>query len=156
MARILTDTNIWLRVADPGATQHSCTVNAVARLLAEGYELCLCPQNLIEFWAVATRPVEANGLGWTIDQAASEIAALESLFTVLPDVPEVFSLWKSLVQQHGIRGKRTHDARLAAVYLAYRAQGLLTLNPTDFDSFTSLRLLDPLQADTWDLLPELP
>jgi predicted nucleic acid-binding protein len=156
MARILTDTNIWLRVVDPDAAQHSLAVNAVARLLAEGHEICLCPQNLIEFWAVATRPVDANGLGWTPEESASEIAGLESRFALLPDTPEIFNHWKTLVRTHAIRGKRTHDARLAAVYLAHRAQALLTLNPTDFASFPALRLLDPAQADAWNLLPELP
>src|SRR6266404_3847426 len=110
MARILTDTNIWLRVADPGAAQHSDAVGAVARLLADGYEVCLCAQNLVEFWAVATRPVEVNGLGWTTEEAAVEIDGLESRFNLLPETPEVFTHWKTLVRTCAIRGKRTHDA----------------------------------------------
>jgi predicted nucleic acid-binding protein len=154
MARVLTDTNIWLRVADPGAAQHACTASAVARLLADGHEICLCPQNLIEFWAVATRPADANGLGWTPAETATEIAGLESRFTLLLDTPEIFNHWKTLVQTCAIRGKRTHDARLAAVYLAHRAQALLTLNPTDFGSFSALHLLDPAQGDVWNLSPE--
>jgi predicted nucleic acid-binding protein len=90
MARILADTNIWLRIADPEAVQNPSSVRAIARLLAEEHELCICPQNLIEFWAVATRPVSANGLGWTTDAAAAEIAGLDARFTLLPDTPELF------------------------------------------------------------------
>ncbi len=71
MARVLTDTNIWLRVVDPGADHHASAVEAVAHLLTEGHEVCLCPQNLIEFWAVATRPVDANGIGWTVETTAA-------------------------------------------------------------------------------------
>ena len=78
MARILADTNIWLPIADPDAVQNPVAVRAVARLLVEGHELCICAQNLIEFWAVATRPTAANGLGWTTDAAAAEIAGLET------------------------------------------------------------------------------
>ena len=143
MARILTDTNIWLRVADPGATQHGIAVRAVTRLLSEGHELCLCPQNLIEFWAVATRPTAANGFGWTPEEVSAEIAGLEARFALLPDTPEIFTIWKGLVQSSPIRGKRTHDARLAAVYLAHRAHALLTFNADDFAAFSALRLLDP-------------
>ena len=154
--RILTDTNIWLRVADPGAIHHHCAIQAVARLLAEGHELCICAQNLIEFWAVATRPVTANGLGWTPEAAAVEITGIESRFVFLPDTPDIFAFWKTLVQTCAIRGKRTHDARLAAVGLAHEAHALLTLNPHDFDAFPSLRLLDPTQAETWNLPRELP
>ena len=147
MARILADTNIWLRIADPDAVQNPVAVRAVARLLAEGHELCICAQNLIEFWAVATRPTNANGLGWTTDAAAAEIAGLETRFVLLPDTPEIFPIWKTLVQNAAIRGKRTHDARIAAVCLAHRAQALLTFNADDFSAFPALRILDPVQAE---------
>jgi predicted nucleic acid-binding protein len=147
MARILADTNIWLRIADSEALQHDCAVNAVARLLADGHEICICPQNVIEFWAVATRPVNANGLGWSPDEAAAEVEGLESRFVLLADIPEIFRRWKSLVQSDAIRGKRTHDARLAAVYLAHAVDGLLTFNGTDFDQLPGLRLHDPADVE---------
>jgi hypothetical protein len=65
MARVLADTNLWLRIADPGSVQHAVAVGVVARLLEGGSEVLICPQNLVEFWTVATRPVFSNGLGWT-------------------------------------------------------------------------------------------
>ncbi len=128
----------------------------MARLLADGHEVCLCAQNLVEIWAVATRPVEANGLGWTAEEAAVEISGLEARFNLLPETPEVFTHWKMLVRTCAIRGKRTHDARLAAVYLANSAQALLTFNAADFANFPGLHLLDPEQPDVWNLVPEFP
>ncbi len=151
MARVLSDTNIWLRTADPEATQHPFAVRAVARLLDEGHEVCICAQNLIEFWAVATRPVKANGLGWTPADTAVELAGIESRFTLLPDLPEILGHWKTLVQTHAIRGKRTHDARLAAVCLAHGAHALLTLNPDDFRAFPEIVLLDAARQESWNL-----
>src|ERR1700759_1591512 len=124
MARVLSETNIWLRVADPGAIQHGAAVEAVAHLLAEGHEVCICPQNLIEFWAVATRPISVNGLGWAASEAATEIAGLKARFTFLADTPEIFQHWEMLTRSYVILGKRTHDARLAAVYLAHQAEAL--------------------------------
>lgn len=156
MARILADTNIWLRIADPGAVQHSNAVSAVARLLSEGHHLCICAQNLIEFWAVATRPIESNGFGWTPAQAAVEISEIESRFFFLQDTPEIFSTWKDLVSDSEIRGKRAHDARLAAVCFANGIHALLTFNPSDFVAFSALRLLDPTQAEDWNLTPADP
>jgi len=35
---------------------------AVAGLRQRNIDLCIVPQNLVEFWAVATRPVANNGL----------------------------------------------------------------------------------------------
>lgn len=156
MARILADTNIWLRIADPDAVQNPVAVRAVARLLAEGHELCICAQNLIEFWAVATRPTNANGLGWTTEAATAEIAGLEMRFVLLPDTPEIFTIWKTLVQNTEVRGKRTHDARLAAVYFAHRAEALLTFNADDFAALPALRLLDPAQAESVGFPGETP
>ena len=63
MASDLADTNLLLRLADSGSSQHHIATKALVRLFGQGDEVFLTPQNLIEFWAVATRPVEANGFG---------------------------------------------------------------------------------------------
>ena len=43
---------------------------AMKDLARQGEELVLFPQNLIEFWNVATRPQKVNGLGLTPEQPA--------------------------------------------------------------------------------------
>ena len=64
MSRILLDTNVVLRWLERGAREHAVVVEAIRRLTLQGTQLVLAPQVLIEFWVVATRPVEANGFGW--------------------------------------------------------------------------------------------
>ena len=49
MATYLTDTNLLLRLADPASPQHFIAPQALARLLRQGDEVFLTPQNLIEF-----------------------------------------------------------------------------------------------------------
>jgi hypothetical protein len=49
-----------------------------------------CPQNIAEFWNVATRPAEINGLGFSVDEALQEIVNIESLLTLLPDTPAIY------------------------------------------------------------------
>jgi predicted nucleic acid-binding protein len=63
MATYLADTNLLPRLADPASPQHAIATQALAQLLGKGDEVYLTAQNLIEFWAVATRPVDANGFG---------------------------------------------------------------------------------------------
>ena len=70
MGSYLADTNLLLRMADPASAQHPIATQALARLLGQGDEVFLTPQNFIEFWAVATRPVEANGFGWNGERTA--------------------------------------------------------------------------------------
>jgi predicted nucleic acid-binding protein len=145
MGSYLADTNLLLRLADPDSKQHAVATQALAQLLSQGDEVYLTPQNFIEFWAVATRPVEANGFGWTSERTAKEVADLQERFPVLPDSPEVFTRWLDLVQRFPIQGKRVHDARLVAVLQAHGVEHLITFNAPDFATFSFLSLIDPYQ-----------
>ena len=134
-----------MRLADPDSEQHAVAIQALAQLLGQGDEVYLTPQNFIEFWAVATRPVEGNGFGWTTERTAKEVADLQERFPMLPDLPEVFTRWLELVQQLPVRGKRVHDARLVAVLQAHAVEHLITFNTADFAAFSFLSLIDPHQ-----------
>ncbi|HEV7473656.1 MAG TPA: hypothetical protein VGN90_06395 [Pyrinomonadaceae bacterium] len=72
------------------------TARAVSILLAREDDLFVIAQNLIEFWAVATRPVSNNGLGLTIAQATQELTRLKTLFVILPDTAEILPEWDTL------------------------------------------------------------
>jgi predicted nucleic acid-binding protein len=144
MATYLADTNLLLRLADPASPQHRVAIDALARLVGEGNEVYLTPQNFIELWAVATRPVDANGLGWSSERTAKEVADLQARFPLLPDSPEIFNRWFDLVKQLPVRGKRVHDARLVAVLQAHTVEHLITFNVSDFRAFSSIiSLVDP-------------
>lgn len=60
MTAYLLDTNIWLRAVQREAAQHHLAVEALAALLAQGHAVSITAQNVIEFWSVASRPVEAR------------------------------------------------------------------------------------------------
>src|SRR5437667_9942049 len=60
-----------------------CCHSSPRPIVGQGNEVYLTPQNFIEFWAVATRPVEGNGFGWTSERAAKEVADLQERFPKL-------------------------------------------------------------------------
>ena len=140
---VLVDTNILSRSAQPGHALNRPADDAVAALRLRGDLLYLVPQVLYEFWAVATRPVEANGFGWTSERTAKEVADLQERFPLLPDSPEIFTRWLELVKQCPVHGKRVHDARLVAVLQAHAVEHLITFNTSDFGAFPMLSLVDP-------------
>jgi predicted nucleic acid-binding protein len=148
MGSYLADTNLLLRLADRNSAQHSIATQALAQLLKRGDEVYLTPQNFIEFWAVATRPVEANGFGWTSERTAKEVSDLQDRFPLLQDSPDVFARWLEIVQTLPIHGKRVHDARLVAVLQAHKTEHLVTFNGADFSAFPSLSLIDPFSLIT--------
>lgn len=50
----LADSNILSRLAQPQNLHHPIARHAIITLRQQGAKICLVPQNLIEFWAVAT------------------------------------------------------------------------------------------------------
>lgn len=143
MATYLCDTNLLLRLADPASPQHAVAAQALARLFSQKDEVYLTAQNFIEFWAVATRPVDANGLGWTRERTLQEVTDLRGRFPLLLESPSVFSQWLELVRVLSISGKRVHDARLVAVMKAHQVEHLLTFNAADFNAFPALSVVTP-------------
>jgi predicted nucleic acid-binding protein len=80
----LVDTNILLRSAQPSHPLCIQTTRAVANLLRRPEAIFFCPQNVAEFWHVATRPADHNGLGMSHDEALAEVRNIEDLLTLLP------------------------------------------------------------------------
>ena len=140
---VLLDTNILTRLAQHAHPMHAAARDAVAALQRAGETLRLVPQNLYEFWVVATRPVTVNGLGFTAPQAEAELTRLEALFPPLPESPAVFAEWRRLVVAHSVLGKNAHDARLVAAMRTHGVTHLLTFNVADFSRFPGITVFDP-------------
>ena len=94
---ILVDTNVLLRRTQPDHEHHLAAVESVAVLLGNGETLHFTLQNISEFWNVATRPLESNELGFSIDLTLSEVEKIERVLTLLytgypGDIPRVEAL----------------------------------------------------------------
>jgi predicted nucleic acid-binding protein len=139
----LADTNVVLRWALPHDPLSAAATNAVRVLHQRGDAVCVCAQNLIEFWSVATRPASSNGLGMTPAAAAIEVDRIASLFVVLRDMPAVYSHWRRLVEACSVAGRQVHDARLAALMLAHGVTHILTFNVDDFRRYPGIVVVNP-------------
>ena len=115
MTKYLLDTNILLRASDKASPRYTKAVNSVASLIAQGNECVITAQVLIEFWVVATRPIDVNGLGWSVEKTQQKIEQLLGQFTLIEETNSILARWLELVSRYQIKGKRTHDARLMAV-----------------------------------------
>jgi predicted nucleic acid-binding protein len=143
MNQYLLDTNILLRAADTSSATHSLSNNAINQIIIDRNECVITSQVLIEFWVVATRPTDVNGLGWSISQTEYHVNDLLNNFTLLPETPDIFTNWLKLVTDHDIKGKRTHDIRLLAVMKAHDITHLLTFNPQDFIQIPEIKIVHP-------------
>jgi predicted nucleic acid-binding protein len=139
----LIDTNVLLRLVQDSHLMHDKAADSIRKLLAANEDLFIIPQNLIEFWAVATRPANYNGLGLTIDEAEQELSRLKSIFTLRPDTATIFPEWENLVKLHKVAGRQAHDARIVAAMLAHGIKNLLTFNTDDFKRYAEIAIRDP-------------
>lgn len=139
----LVDTNLLLRLAQPKNPHQREAVRSLRALRRQKESLAIIPQNLIEFWAVATRPSANNGLGLTVDETAKLIGKLKNLFTVLPDNSDIFPEWEQIVVRHQVSGKQAHDARFVAAMLVHGVTNLLTFNTDDFKRYSEITVVNP-------------
>jgi len=144
---ILLDTNLLTRMTRSHEPQSGVARAAIQTLLQRRERLIVVPQNLYEFWAVATRPAGPppagrNGLGMTAVQAGHWLRFFRRRFTLLPDREELSTLWQELVESHVVMGIRAHDVRLVAAMRSYGISRLLTFNASDFCDL-GVVILDP-------------
>jgi predicted nucleic acid-binding protein len=142
--KILLDTNVLLRLEDSAHAQHAAAFAAVEHLGTAGQECVLVPQVVYEFWVVATRPLNVNGMGLDVSRVDRIVAEWQDLFPVLTtDEASLLSIWRNLVVTHAVEGKPAHDARLVAAMLRHGVTHLLTFNTVDFKRFTEIVAVSP-------------
>lgn len=133
----LVDTNLLLRVVERSHQLHSIAASAIVKLREDGQFLRTSVQNYIEFWNVATRPKDKNGLGYTPVDAERLLQKVERSFPSLLESPDVYPEWRRLVVQHNVSGVKVYDARLVAVMKANNITHTLTFNDEDFARYAS-------------------
>lgn len=143
--RILTDSNVLLRLTQQTDPDHQRADGALHVLRLRGDEPCIVPQIIYEYWTVCTRPIEQNGLGMTITDTTSKMRRLQQIFPLYRDERAIFNRWEDLVTRYGVKGKKAHDARLVAAMLRHRLTHLLTFD-SDFKRFTEITVLTPREV----------
>ena len=139
----LVDTNVLLRWVQPDSPECAVATAAVDALQEAGEDVCMTAQNITEFWAVATRTVEANGLAMPPGEVEAHAAWLESTFLFLPDGASVYPEWRRLVVAYGVTGAQVYDTRLVAVMRAYGVSHLLTFNIEHFRHYSGITVVHP-------------
>jgi predicted nucleic acid-binding protein len=143
---ILVDTNVILRLVQPGHSMHDQAMAAVAEIRSREEVLSVVPQVLYEFWVVATRPLAPNGLGMTVAQANADIAKIVQRFRLIRDERAIFEPWRRLVTQYEVLGKNAHDARLVAAMQRHGIARILSFNADDFRRFPDIVAIDPAKG----------
>ena len=141
------DTNILIRFADAADPYHPAARSTVENA-RDRYDLRVLAQNLVECWNVMTRPQTRNGFGHSIAQASHQLGWIEELFPRVPDPPDLYERWRTLVVQFGVSGAQVHDARIVAAMQGLGAFRILTFNGQDFARYAQLGIVAHVPTQT--------
>ena len=142
--RVMVDTNVLLAATDTSRHRH----DAAVRLLNEDRRaLSASPQNVREYLAVATRPIELNGLGLSsVDAVANLGELLEGMDLVEEDADSADRLTEMVGAGLAI-GEQVHDANIVAVAMACGAHTIVTDDRRHFARFADLITIETLDQD---------
>ncbi len=139
----LVDTNVLVRLADRRAPERPLARAALKTLHRRGEDITISPQNVVEFWSVATRPVAVNGLALSLNRTDRALRRFESTFLLVPGISAIHDEWRRLVVAASVSGRQVHDARLVAVMRVHGITHLLTFNTLDFQRYPGITAVHP-------------
>jgi len=138
---ILVDANILLRLGNQSDPEYVRAQRVIFNC-RKADQVVIIPQSLYEFWAVATRSKDVNGLGMDSAHARPWITTFQRMFRLLSEPAEIVRTWADLVDRYAVSGFRAHDARYVAMMQLHGISQLLTYNIKHFDQFP-ITILDP-------------
>jgi hypothetical protein len=101
--------------------------HAVSKVIRQKDAVFFCSQNIAEFWNVATRPADLNGLGLSREEVLQEVSSIERLLTFLPDIPAIYPAWKEIVADNKVQGQP--ESPEPTLSISYRISGKFTFLP---------------------------
>lgn len=136
------DTNILLIASDESRDKHDLARRIFNRILKAGYHSAVCGQVIREYLVVSTRPESVNGLGMKSADALHNIAQFKRKIHCYDETALASDLLQHLVLRYDLKGKRIHDANLAAVMKTQGIETIITENSGDFACFEEIRTLN--------------
>ena len=140
------DTNVLVYAAIENAPLHRVALRAIGAHATPGAPCWVSRQIMREYLCVLTRPQSFTP---AIPSAtvAKQVRHLESRFRVAEDSRQVTERLLAVIEQFSVGGKRIHDANIVATMLTYQIPFLLTHNTKDFNVFSGLITVLPLEDE---------
>jgi predicted nucleic acid-binding protein len=133
--KVMLDTNVLLAATNSARAGHDDAMLVLNDWPGSGTILYVSVQILREYLAVATRPLESNGLGMPLGAAIENARSFRDRSTLLPESGQVVGRLLRLLADVPCGGKRIHDANIVATTLTHDVSTVLTANLKDFARF---------------------
>ena len=134
---VLLDTNVLIYAIDQRSDFHQPSQHFIDTYPGK---LFTSSKNLSEYISAGTRG--SNPI-FTIEEALQDTEDFRRFLTVLYPNEDSFSLFRNLIDQYSVRGKRVHDVEIAAIALANGITQIATFNTSDFAGITEITVVTP-------------
>ena len=135
---VFVDTNVLLTATDASRAEHGDATRLLNEAGRHGLHLAVSGQIFREYLVVATRPLDANGLGLSVGDAIANVNEFLRRTHSYDETEEVARRLRQLALTYGVRGKRLHDANIVATMTVYGIRVLITQNVNDFAPFNEI------------------
>ena len=150
---IALDTNVLVYAVAEEDPHHAASRRLVEAVAAGLLPACVFPQNLLEFYAVATNP-RRMACPLTAAQALTEMANLRAIFPVVMPKESALDRLTGLASSTGTAAADIFDACIAAQMLDAGIDAICTYTARDFEGFP-LNVATPEEImDALGLLPD--
>ena len=122
---LFVDTNVLLTATDDSRQLHLEAMQLLADSTSQSLHLAASGQVVREYLVVATRPIEVNGLGLSVQDAEANVNEFLRCLKLYDETEEVSRRLRQLAITHSLRGKRLHDANIVATMAVH---GISTLS----------------------------
>ncbi len=129
---ICLDTNVLLDATDEGRRQHVRATELLRILPVRGVILLFASQVLREYLVVATRKVEENGLGLSLENAIGNVKQFCRRGRLISETTDAYEKMLDWSLKVGVMGKKLHDLQILATAAQSGADILLTSYADDF------------------------
>lgn len=142
---VFLDTNVLVYANIQSFPLHSIALRAIQTLTDNRSQLWISRQILREYIATVSRP-QAYSTTQPIEIIIAQVQYFETHFEIAEDGPAVTAQLLQLLAQIPTGGKQIHDANIVATMLTAGVQALLTHNVRDFERFSDLITVIPLDS----------
>ena len=140
-SKVMLDTNVLIEATDQNRVFHTIASDLFRNAWNAGVSLFISTQSLREYLVVATRPVEKNGLGLSLNKSLFNVQTFRNHTSLLPESVRASEVLLELAEHHRISGLRLHDLQILATADANGVNYLITANDKDFPKTSRVHIV---------------
>lgn len=140
----LLDSNILIYALDSASAFHHEAKSLREEALRAKIQACVCPQVLMEFFAVITNPRKVRA-PLTSQKAREEVEKYLTSTNILKIYPteDLLERMVTFLTKYEIKGTQIFDLQLVATMLANGVTRIYTYNQSDFTQFKEVKAILP-------------